>query len=144
MTFDMDVTRFAALILFVYMSASAEVEYISPEKTSQLEGQFDLASFDLNRDKDKLQNHVWVCDMFGARSHMQVQHGLKLYSWKDGWKNSGAQLVDSYQADGVALTGRKDRFEDQVKLTKDGLLVSRLLLVSAKPSVVAYSVCKTL
>lgn len=85
--------------------------------------------------------------MYGARSNMQAQHGLKLYtlSNKSGdWHNSGAQLVSDYKAGANALVGHKDRFEDQVKITKEGLLISQLSLNNAAKTVIAYSVCKTL
>jgi len=145
----MDVVRTVILSLFlVYLiPAAAEVEYISPERQTQLEEQFNKASFDIAHDAKRLAGHTWSCDMYGARSHMQVQHGLKLYTLnvKDGqWSNSGAQLVSEYTSQNSSLTGRKDRFEDQVKITKDGQLVSRLTLTDGSRSVLAYSVCKTL
>jgi hypothetical protein len=153
--FDMDVMRpgfFSLLILFSISSqAWAEIEYISPEQQQKIENQFKEASFNAEKDLKKIENHAWSCDMFGARSHMQAQHGLKLYdlsskaaSGGGSWHNSGAQLVSEYKSEAAALIGRKDRFEDQVKLTKDGLLVSRLSLTNGSGTVVAYSVCKTL
>jgi hypothetical protein len=145
----MDVARTLLLsLLFVYLiPAAAEVEYISPERQTQLEDEFNKATFDVSQDAKRLAGHSWSCDMYGARSHMQVQHGLKLYAWKEKagqWSNSGAQLVSEYVSQNSSLTGRKDRFEDQVKITKDGQLISRLTLADGSKSVLAYSVCKTL
>ena len=60
--------------------------------------------------------------------------------WHCLWLVSAGKRRD----EAAALVGRKDRFEDQVKLTKDGLLVSRLSLNNSAKTVVAYSVCKTL
>jgi hypothetical protein len=147
----MDVIRSRLFSLLILLSISsqawAEIEYISPEQSQKIENQFKEASFNAEKDAKKIENQAWTCDMFGARSHMQAQHGLKLYnlSSKSGaWLNSGAQLVTEYKSEATALIGRKDRFEDQVKLTKDGLLVSRLSLIKGTGTVVAYSVCKTL
>jgi hypothetical protein len=147
----MDVTRSALFSLLFFLSVSsfagAEIEYVSPEKQQIIELQFQEASFNPEKDAKKIEKQAWTCDMFGVRSHMQAQHGLKLYTLSGSagtWHNSGAQLVSDYKSEASALIGRKDRFEDQVKLTKDGLLVSRLSLTSGSKSVVAYSVCKTL
>jgi|SRR5665213_3254179 len=149
----MDVTRTAFFsLMFVYSSwafATAEIEYISPEQQTKLETLFKEAAFNPSQDKAKLQDKEWTCDMYGARSHMQVQHGLKLYKWSASstlFHNDGAQLVSDYKSEAAdnALTGRKDRFEDQVKVTKDGQLISRLSLNSSRKTVIAYSVCKTL
>lgn len=144
----MDVTRSALFsLLFVYSVsafAAAEVEYISPEQHTKLENLFKDATFNPEKDAKTIQNHEWSCDMYGARSKMQVQHGLKLYKLSKEWQNSGAQLVSEYKSESTALIGRKDRFEDQVKITKDGQLVSRLSLNNANKTVLAYSVCKTL
>lgn len=145
----MDVARLALFsLLFVYsVSGRADFEYITPEQRDKLESQFNQAAFDPAADSEKLLDRKWTCDMFGARSHMQVQHGLKLYTLesKDGeWRNKGAQLVNRYKAESKALIGFRDRFEDQVKITKDGLLVSRLSLNDPAKTIIAYSVCKTL
>ena len=147
----MDVTRtfLYSLLLTISFSAfaSAEVEYISPEKHAELENLFNSAEFRADKDPQTIEAHQWKCDMFGARSKMQVQRGLKLYDLKmsgSDWHNDGAQVISDYQAGELALIGHKDRFEDQVKITKDGQLVSRLSLNNAAKTVIAYSVCKTL
>lgn len=138
--------------LFILISSviaqAAEVEYISPEKQKQLESMFKDAHFSMSKDAQILKAHGWSCDMYGMRTRLQVQRGLKLYEWNasDGneWQNSGAQLVSSYKPEATALVGRRDRFEDQVRITKDGQLVSRLSLNTPEHTVLAYSVCKTL
>jgi len=80
--------------------------------------------------------------MFGMRSLMQVKHKVPLYNWKRDWHNSGSQVVHDYEAKGNVLIGDTERFSDEVKITKQGELISRLSLRDDK-SVVAYSVCKT-
>ncbi len=87
--------------------------------------------------------------MYGVRSRMQVQHGLELYRLSPlgntpNWHNEGAQLVSSYQAHSGALVGLHERFEDQVKLTATGQLISRLSIISPQRVVVAYSLCSSL
>ena len=139
----------SVLLTFGSLAAAApEVEYISEEKQKQLETLFNSGHFDAEKDSQILRSHVWTCEMFGMRTRMQVQRGLKLYKWtvdKDEvWQNGGAQLVSEYKCESSSLVGRRDRFEDQVKLTKDGKLVSRLSLITPAGTVLAYSVCKTL
>lgn len=125
---------------------AVEVQYISPVEQSSLEQLFLEAHFSAASDAPTLKNNGWICAMYGVRSHLQVQRDLKLYKWSsaDGakdWLNEGAQPVSAYQVGNNALIGRKDRFEDQVKITKDGRLVSRLSLTTPAKTVLAYSVC---
>lgn len=139
----------SVLLTFGSLAAAApEVEYISEEKQKQLETLFNSGHFDPSKDSAKVQANTWNCEMYGMRTRMQVQRGLKLYKWtrekNDVWQNGGAQLVSEYKCEGSSLVGRRDRFEDQVKLTEDGVLISRLSLISPAGTVLAYSVCKTL
>lgn len=136
------------LLLFFFMSSVAaqavEVEYISPQKQKQLEAMFNHAGFSARKDARIFKEKNWTCEMYGMRSRLQVQRGLKLYKWSNDWHNDGAQVVSQYKAENFSLVGRGDRFEDQVKITKDGQLISRLTLTSSKSTVLAYSVCKNL
>lgn len=138
---------FAFLMVFYCLAGhAAEVEYISPERRAELESLFKEAQFTPAQDTSAIRSHEWTCDMFGMRTHLQVQRGLKLYKWAEKleWHNIGAQLVSDYKSEGSALVGHKGRFEDQVKISKDGQLVSRLSLTSPAGTVIAYSVCKIL
>lgn len=146
------------ILISAFLGASAftaEVEYIGPEKQKQLEAQFDQAGFSASKDTKSLKDRSWSCDMYGVRSRMQVHHELKLYKWSNdpaspSWHNDGAQLVNDYKVENSALVGIHDRikdqvtqrYEDQVKLTPDGQLISRLSVISPAKMVVAYSVCK--
>lgn len=135
------------LFLCTAAANAGDVEYISKEKQTELETLFKEAQFSPSKDAQVLKSKEWRCDMYGMRSRLQVQRGLKLYQWKEDsgkWQNKGAQLVSEYKSENSSLKGRRDRFEDEVKVTKDGQLVSRLSLASPAGSVIAYSVCKTL
>ena len=125
---------------------AADVQYISPLEQSELEKLFQEARFSPAQDSLTLTNTGWTCAMYGVRSHLQVQRDLKLYKWAivDGaknWINEGAQPVSAYRVEANALVGRKDRFEDQVKITKDGRLISRLSLTTPAKTVLAFSLC---
>ena len=70
--------------------------------------------------------------MFGVRSGLQVQRGIKLYTLAaplEGakeWHNQGAQLITDYKSENNVLLGQQGRLEDRVKLTQDGRLISQL------------------
>lgn len=137
----------ATLILLMAMGAGATgFEYVSPEQKAQLEKDFQDASLsDLQR--TELFGKKWTCDMYGVRTRLQVQHGLKLYQLvddKNGVKNSGVQLIARYNKESGRLTGRDDRFEDQIKMTARGQLISRLSLSSGTHDVLAYSLCEAM
>src|ERR1035437_1266100 len=114
-----DAKKVVTLLLVFYSLAgrAAEVEFISPERRIELESLFKEAQFTPDKDTPKIKGHEWTCDMFGMRTHLQIQRGLKLYKWAEKleWHNVGAQLVSDYKSEGPALVGHRDRFEDQVK-----------------------------
>jgi hypothetical protein len=126
-------------------SAQAELEYISPEQRKALEQSF--ASAEVPR--AEILQGTWKCDLFGIRSSMQVQRGIELYDWSSSasqtgqWKNAGAQPVNAYRAEGGMVHGVQDRFEDQVKRTRDGHLISQLSVLTPQKMVVAYALCST-
>lgn len=153
---DAKTVGFSILMSLLFLStvaawaAGSDIEFIGADKEQQLEKQFAEGHFDGGKDARRIQGHDWQCDMYGMRSKMQVKHGLKLYKWsspsaeKPEMHNSGAQLVNDYKADGGALIGIHERFEDQVKLTPDGHLISQLSVISPQKMIVAYSVCTSL
>jgi hypothetical protein len=129
------------------LAGAVDLEYISPEKQDALAKQFSSAHMTL-ADKKQLE-HEWTCDMYGMRTHLQVQHGLKLYDFRErdggGLKNVGAQPVESYSfsADG-RLQGQTERVFDRVRLTAQGELIGQLSLNAPGQTLIAYSVCKSL
>ena len=131
-------------LLGAFLSHAADLEYISPEVTTRLADQFSAATLD---GKDRIQK-AWTCDMYGMRTRLQIQRGIKLYELKPStnghWKNAGAGPVTEYRPAQGALTGKTDQVEDQIRITKDGHLISRLSLVSPPHTVIAYSVCSSL
>lgn len=88
--------------------------------------------------------------MYGVRSRMQVQRQVKLYRFRQlpnspTIQNSGSQVVSSYKLENNNLVGRDSRLEDQLRLTAEGKLISRLSLrAAASPTVLAYSICSPL
>ena len=132
------------LTLTVAIAASADVEYISPDRQHELESMFNNAQFSATKDTPTLISHAWKCDMYGVRSRLQVHRDLKLYKWTsqaEGWHNDGAQVVSEYKSGEHALVGSKANFEDQVRVTTDGHIVSRLSLTAPLKETLAYSVC---
>lgn len=124
-------------------SAFADLEYVSPTQRKLLQKTFLTSSFKVSA---KVQGK-WKCDMFGMRTHLQVQRDMELYDWSQGekpnlWTNQGAQPVSAYKVSHGTLTGTHDRFEDQVKYTDDGRLISQLSVVTPNRMVVAYSLCR--
>lgn len=130
-------------LLLSLIANGLEMEYISPEKSKELEQLFARSSFE-EKKSEALKQKEWTCDMYGVRSRMQVQHGVKLYNFpKDSWQNSGAQLVEDYKPGSQELLGQADRFEDRIRVTSSGQLISQLTVTSPSRHVVAYSLCST-
>lgn len=132
------------LTLTVAIAASADVEYISAERQQELETMFNNAQFSAKKDTQTLTSHAWKCDMYGVRSRLQVHRDLKLYKWTsqvDGWHNEGAQVVSEYKTGEHEFVGSKANFEDQVRVTSNGQIVSRLSLTAPLKQTLAYSVC---
>lgn len=143
----------SALLSLVFLGGvfaqGLEMEFISLEQKAQLERQFNDAKLAAD-DAAKLNGRKWTCDMYGVRSRMQVQRGVKLYSLKrnelGGFTNDGAQVISNYSAEPGSLSGKNSRFEDQVRMDSEGRLISRLSLRGATldTPVIAYSICKAL
>lgn len=119
---------------------AVDLEYISPEKQRELETAFDRANLVVSND---IKHKLWICDMYGVRSRLQVRRGIKLYQWSENgsWVNSGAQPVHEYRAQNGALVGTHDKLEDKIKFDPNGRLISRLSVIAPERKVVAYSVC---
>ena len=139
---------FTIALLSSLTGQAASLEYISPELTKALAAEFSSAGLG---DKDQAllkDKKAWTCSMYGVRTRLQVQHGVKLYDWSQavasGWKNSGAQPVVDYHVEGGALLGKSAKVEDRVRLTKEGKLLSQLSLATPPHTVLAYSVCNSL
>ena len=122
--------------------ASGELEYISPSFKTELEKTFDQAEFS---NRVPVRGREWTCDMYGMRTRLQVKRGVKLYRFDEGreetWHNRGAQLVEDYRLADGRLTGTRRQLEDQVKVTPQGKLISRLSVLEPERQVVAYSIC---
>lgn len=130
-------------LLLSLIANGLEMEYISPEKSKELEQLFAKSTFEVKK-SESIKQKEWTCDMFGVRTRLQVQRGVKLYSFKkESWRNSGAQLVEDYKPESKELLGRADRFEDRLRVTDKGQLISQLTVTSPIRQVVAYSLCST-
>ena len=131
-------------LLVSVVGHAIEMEYISPEKKQELERQFEKAEFS-SRSASALKQKQWTCDMYGVRTRLQLKRGIKLYNWKqhNNWSNSGAQVVRDYKAEDGKLIGSTGSLEDQVKVSSNGQIISRLSLTHPDRQVVAYAVCDT-
>lgn len=141
----------ATLLACAAPARALNMEYIPPEKKTELTAEFDKASAN---SKSSLFNKKWNCDMYGVRSGLQVQRNIKLYSLSDAKndsvKNTGAQVVSEYHRQDGEWVGRSGQFEDRLRITSSGQLIARL---SARTSpraesdastIIAYSICKSL
>lgn len=129
-------------LLVAARPSRADIEFVSQERRQSLVEAFAKA------ETPSQVTGNWKCELFGVRSSMQVHHDIELYQWlaseKPGqWKNQGAQPVSSYAIENGALKGRQDRFEDQVKRTLDGHLISQLSVLTPQRMIVAYALCST-
>lgn len=143
-------TYFASFLLSFALLASltgqaAELEFISQDQANALGEQFSGAGTPTETLFSRKKN--WTCDMYGVRTRLQVQRGVKLYEWsseKGAWKNGGAQPVIDYRLDKGTFSGRGPKVEDQIRATKEGRLISRLSSADDSHKVIAYSVCTAL
>lgn len=134
------------LLLSLAVHAESSFEYVSPDQKAQLEKDFREGSLSPTQQSELLQK-TWSCDMYGMRTRLQIQRGLKLYQLvddKSGVKNNGVQLIAHYNKESGQLIGRDGRFEDQIKMTARGQLISRLSLSAGSHDVLAYSLCKAM
>jgi len=131
-------------LLLSILGDALEMEYISPEQKQELERQFEKAEFSAAT-AGALKQKQWTCDMYGVRTRLQVKRGVKLYNWKQqaDWSNSGAQIVRDYKVDNEKLVGLTGPLEDQVKVSSNGKIISRLSITRPDRQVVAYAVCDT-
>lgn len=138
---------FCLLFLAGVAAQAIEFEHMSLEQKAQLERQFEEAKSAADR-ADSVAGRKWTCDMYGVRSRLQVQRDVNLYSLKKGplgYTNAGAQVVQEYSASNGVFSGLNARFEDQIRLTADGRLISRLSRRGQAPgdgTVIAYSLCR--
>jgi hypothetical protein len=127
------------------LASAVDLEYITPEQSSALADQFSTAQL-TDADQSTISHKpTWTCDMYGMRTKLQVQRGLKLYDFsKDhgSLKNTGAQPVENYSYDKDALVGKTSRLQDRIRMTASGQLISQLSVVNTTPNtIIAYSVC---
>lgn len=138
------------LAALVGVSTSAvELEYITPERSRSFEEQFSAAGAvgkSSALTQKLMDQKIWSCSMYGMRTHLQVEKSVKLYNFNaktaDGWKNKGAQPIETYRMASNEIIGKNDRLQDQVRLDDKGHLISKLSSIgSTTPTVIAYSVC---
>lgn len=142
----MDDARFSSLTSIVLAFGltlsltghAVDLEYIGPNRRAELEKEFHSAKLP----PAKMPASRWSCDMYGMRTHLQVKRGVRLYDWDKNGRNNGAQVASEYLAEDGSLVGRTSRFEDRVRLSDSGELISELRLREPNPRVVAYSVCR--
>lgn len=120
------------------------IEYVSPQRIVDLRTQFESAE-PLSSDRlSDLQGKVWICDLYGVRTRMQVERGLKLYQFKSGkehWWNDGSQVVREYKHKSGHLVGKTSNLRDQLRYS-DGKIWSQLSLERNNTStVLAYAEC---
>ncbi|MGE4131841.1 MAG: hypothetical protein AB7F86_09380 [Bdellovibrionales bacterium] len=130
------------------MAEAVDFEFISLEQKSSFDKRFSQAKPIPDAVAAQSLKHTWLCDMFGMRSRMQVQRGIRLYSWPtvsaDGLANKGAHLVGQYRFENGELQGHTHQFEDRVRLEPTGHIIAQLSATKPRGQVISYSVCKPL
>jgi hypothetical protein len=136
--------RYLMLGIFLLAPAmsSADIEFVSQKQRDSL-----IDTFTKAHSPTQLQGR-WKCELYGVRSSMQVHHDIELYRWLASdqpglYKNLGAQPVNNYTLEAGILKGQQDRFEDQVKRTDDGHLISQLSVLTPQRMIVAYALCSS-
>lgn len=126
------------------------LEHIETSQVHQLKTVFEAAESVDSEKLLSLKDSKWTCDMFGMTTRLQVEKNVKLYHFTQdsdesgALKNRGAQLVKVYKSS-KELKGANGSIHDQIRIAKDGKLVSRLELLGPKsqtPRLLAISVCK--
>ena len=123
----------------------AEVTYISPGRNYPPErSQFDEARLDDSH--EALAGHPWSCSLYGVRSKLQVQTRFETLRLSQGElivdrtsrsivrEHTATNRSNTYQGAGPRrwwATATNDVL-DQIRLTKDGRLVSKLSVPSAR------------
>jgi hypothetical protein len=128
---------------------AATIQYISPSQQHLFEELFKEGRFSVLDNQRQLTRSRWLCDLFGAQSRLQVEHGLHLYRFTPAghgdWINKGSQVVSHYRVKNEMLIGQATRFKDSLRITRDGRLISKLTTSSqGGERVVAYSLCHSL
>ena len=127
----------------------AEADYVSPAQITEMQTQFEAARMD---DPSVLTAHAWTCDMFGVHTHLYVERDLKLYAFRRNdastdksdptFANTGGAPHETYRIKDQTLEARDYKQTlDQVRVMKDGRLISRLS-VPARGITVAYAICR--
>lgn len=144
---------FLCLVLgvFIVRANATAIEYVSRDQAQSLADEFSKAEpIDENFIK-KIAGKNLNCDMFGMRSRLQVERNVKLYRFLasgGGFKNSGAQVVSSYEVSAGRLMGRRGHLVDEVRNSQGHLLAQLALSPEGATAadrglvVLAYSRCK--
>jgi len=123
-------------------SKPSDFEFIDSGRAQALESAFLKA--ELTPQKASLLRQKWVCDMYGMRSRLQIKRHVALYEFENEaelWKNSGEQVITTYKIEGNALVGKSEKIRDQIRVTPEGQLISRVTLASEPDKLIAYSRC---
>ena len=156
----MKLSLYSRLLTFIFTVAitpeahGVNVEYLETARLDQLQTSFNQASKISGDALKTLNESKWNCEMYGMSSRLQIEKNVKLYYFqgveKDGsiheFKNKGAQVVTSYRT-GEALKGINGSISDEVRMAKDGKLISRLEIQTSQSKtsrILAISVCEPL
>lgn len=139
------------IVLGVSVAAvqAAAIEFIPKDKAVALAGEFESSRVPTKADLVALAGKELQCDMYGVRTRLQVERGVKLYMLSQSesvWKNDGAQVVPSYKLDTKGLIGHRGSVTDELRIDKDNKVIAQLSLekpVEEKTELVvlAYSKC---
>lgn len=122
------------------------IEFIPREQIKNLESDFSQAKAPRLDQVLALKGKKIACDMYGARTRLQVERDVNLYHFdsleeKKSWVNLGEQIIREYRLGATGLVGRGDRVADEIRFIKQDEILARLTLAKDQ-TILAYSRCQ--
>lgn len=129
----------------VAVADATAIEFISKDEIKKLEQSFLKAEAIGANDLKQIQGQALICDMYGARTRLQVERGVSLYTFKEKlnqWQNSGEQVVKTYALSRSGLVGQNEKVVDEIRRLSQGEFLSRLTLAKDQSVVLVFSQCR--
>jgi len=129
------------------------IEFIPKEQVKILSEEYGRARVPTRADIKGISGHELLCDMYGMRTRLQVERGVRLYMLVENsnkWQNQGAQVISEYHLENQGLIGRKGMMVDELRLNSKNEWIAQLSLKSADDQgtekkqlvILAYSKCQ--
>lgn len=137
----------AATGVFINLGAYADIEHVTEIELASLAEDYKAGIPIAAKDLSKLSDSKWKCDMYGARSKLQVERNVSLYHFKTPTSsrisNQSAPFAGSYKINGETLTSVQAGVQDSIKWRQVGSEFITELRIAEGPEngIIAYSRC---